>query len=80
MGYQQNAGGGWSGDLYIADEEQISEAEHPSDIHIRTIPSPEVIVNKLAGKYIFPLAEGRLKQRCLATSARCVCVGVGVGV
>merc|ERR1712096_422891 len=33
MGYDQQAGGGWSGDLYVADQEQIQEAEMFSERH-----------------------------------------------
>ena len=35
LGYDQQEGGGWSGDLLILDWEEIENAEHFSDIHIK---------------------------------------------
>ena len=34
LGYHQQAGGGWSGDLLLIDAEEVAAATHYSDIHI----------------------------------------------
>ena len=32
MGYVLHAGGGWSGDLYVLDQEEINQAQYRSDL------------------------------------------------
>ena len=62
MGYVQHAGGGWTGDLNVLDAEEVAAAQHFSDINIRRFKSQEV-TPKLCGKeFVFPLADGSLRQ------------------
>jgi hypothetical protein len=62
MGYDQQAGGGWSGDLLVADWDQIENAEYPSEIYIRRLKSAEIEVVKNGDNFRFPLAHGELRQ------------------
>ena len=62
LGYEQQEGGGWSGDLLVLDWEEIEQAEHFSDIHIKRFKASEVETSKLSGKFRFPLAEGLIRQ------------------
>ena len=62
IGYVQDAGGGWSGDLEVADWEEIQDAGMPSEIHTKRFKAKEITVIKVAGKFRFPLAGGDLKQ------------------
>ena len=62
MGYVQQAGGGWTGDLWVADWDQIENANHFSDIHMLRFKSKEVIAVKYRDRFRFPLAEGVLSQ------------------
>ena len=62
VGYVQHSGGGWSGDVYVVDWEEIDEAELRSDVHTKRFKADEckpVLVN---GIFQFPLAQGDLKQ------------------
>ena len=45
-GYQQHAGGGWTGDVEVIDWEQREDAEHVSEIHRRRFRSGENFVTK----------------------------------
>ena len=61
FGYHQKLGGRWSGDLWIADWEQMERATHPTHIVPTRIRRGDVVANKLAnGKFRFPIAEGAL--------------------
>ena len=62
VGYEQQAGGGWSGDLLIADWEQIENAEMHSQIHSKKFKAAEVEAVKIGNNFRFPLAEGVLRQ------------------
>ena len=65
LGYSQQAGGGWSGDLIIADWEEIETAESCHEIYPRRLRAKEVFPimhGKAKGSFSFPLAEGRLTQ------------------
>ena len=42
LGYEQQECGGWSSDLLVLDWEEIGNAEHFSDIHIRCFKAAEV--------------------------------------
>ena len=35
LGHSQQAGGGWSGDLYVLDWEELAAATHFSDVHVK---------------------------------------------
>ena len=62
MGYSQQNGGGWSNDLLILDQEDISEAESVKDVYLKRIPASQVNVMKVQDKYRFPLLTGELRQ------------------
>ncbi|MHC4951072.1 MAG: hypothetical protein ACYTEU_08835, partial [Planctomycetota bacterium] len=55
-------GGGWSGDLLIGDWEQIAGAEALSDINLKRFKSKEVTPCKNGKSFIFPVADGLLRQ------------------
>ena len=50
MGYHQRVGGSWSGDVFVADQEEIEQAESMKDIHIKRFMAPEVFPVKIAGQ------------------------------
>ena len=60
VGYAQQAGGGWTGDLFIADWQQIEQAEYSTDIHIKRFKAEEVEVVWKESDYCFPAARGDL--------------------
>ena len=62
LGYSQQAGGGWSGDLLIADWEEVASAQAFTDIHVKRLKAQEVTPRVLGEKFSFPVAEGRLRQ------------------
>ena len=62
VGYHQNAGGGWSGDVLIHDWEDIESATHSSDIHTKRFKAAEIKPVKVGGEFRFPLFEGDLSQ------------------
>ena len=60
IGYVQQAGGGWTGDLYIADWQQIEQAEYSTDIHIKRFKAEEVEVVWRNATCCFPIAADDL--------------------
>ena len=46
MGYYQQAGGGWSGDLFIIDIDELEEAEDAADVYIKKLKAEEGFVTK----------------------------------
>ena len=62
MGYSQQHGGGWNGDLLILDQEDISEADSVRDVYLKRIPASQVNVVLVQGKYRFPFVSGELRQ------------------
>jgi hypothetical protein len=54
VGYDQQAGGGWSGDLLVVDWDQVEIAEHFNDIYIKRFKAAEVEAIKVSDKYRFP--------------------------
>ena len=62
LGYVQHAGGGWSGDLLVADWEEIASAQSFSEIHLKRFKHEEVSPTKIGETFIFPVAEGSLRQ------------------
>ena len=59
VGYDQQAGGSWSGDLRVADWDDLEQAESAASVRIRRIGAKEVVYTK---PFRFPLAEGICKQ------------------
>ena len=62
MGYDQQAGGGWSGNLLLADWDTIENASNVSGVYILKFKSKEVFPVQSQGKFRFPLDEGVLCQ------------------
>ena len=63
VGYKQHAGGGWTGDLLVADWDEIENAQTPSQVHVKTFKAGEVFPMTLeSGNFIFPMFEGALKK------------------
>ena len=59
LGYALYAGGIWKGDVLIADFEEL-ETMVASEIYSKRLNVKEVIFPK-QGKFIFPIADGRIK-------------------
>jgi DNA (cytosine-5)-methyltransferase 1 len=68
LGYKQQAGGGWSDILWIADWDELNEAKHVSQVYPRDIPYQQVKPQLLNGEFIFPLVNGDLEQPGLKAS------------
>ena len=60
LGYALYAGGIWKGDVLIADLEEL-ETMDASEIYSKRLNAKEVIFPKQNGKFIFPVADGRIK-------------------
>ena len=60
LGYVQHAGGGWTGDLYIADWQQVTLATSSTDVHTKRFKAGEVEIAWKYGAFCFPVAEGDL--------------------
>ena len=60
IGYDQRAGGDWSGDYLVVDWEEREQADNAREVHVKRVKE----INKLTlkGKFRFPLAEGALSQ------------------
>ena len=54
------AGGIWKGDVLFADIEEL-ETMDASEIYSKRLNAKEVVFPKENGKFIFPVADGRLK-------------------
>ena len=52
IGYDQKAGGSWSGDLLVVDWDELENAETAAEIHVKRIGAKEVLSNP---KTIIPL-------------------------
>ena len=62
LGYDQHAGGGWSGDLLVADWEEVASAQSFSEIHIKRFKQKEITPTLAGESFKFPVAEGSLRQ------------------
>ena len=60
LGYALYAGGIWKGDIMVADIEEL-ETMDASEIYSKRLNAKEVIFPKENGKFIFPVADGRIK-------------------
>ena len=60
LGYALHAGGIWKGDVLVADLEEL-ETMDASEIYSKRLNAKEVIFPKENGKFIFPIADGRIK-------------------
>jgi hypothetical protein len=57
LGYEQHAGGGWSGDLLIADWEEIENAENASEIYPKRFKGNHCHLP--GGEILFPFSGGQ---------------------
>ena len=62
LGYELQAGAGWSGDLILADWDEIQEAECFSEVYPKRFKAGEVHPVMKNETYQFPIAEGNLRQ------------------
>ena len=62
VGYKQKVGGGWSGELIIADWEEIENADVHSTISKKVFLAQEVYAVKRDDEFVFPMADGILCQ------------------
>ena len=60
LGYALYAGGIWKGDILVADYEEL-ETMDASEIYSKRLNAKEVIFLTKKGKFIFPVADGRIK-------------------
>ena len=62
-GYHTNAGGGWSGDLYVIDWESLANAKSYWEVYPRRVKHAEVMVDGIEdNKFVFPVRSGQLRQ------------------
>ena len=62
LGYALYAGGIWKGDVLVADLEELQTMD-ASEIYSKRLNAKEVIFPKENGKFIFPVADERIKIR-----------------
>ena len=65
MGYAQQSGGGWSGNLLVAQVHQLQTAEQPQHVHLSTVHHKQVSVgfNRARAPHrIFPVFTGECSQ------------------
>ena len=62
LGYSQQAGGGWSGDLLLADWEALSACTDVKDFPIKRFKHKEVTPIMDGDSFRFPAAEAKRKQ------------------
>ena len=60
LGYALYAGGIWKGDVLVADLEEL-ETMDASETYSKRLNAKKVIFPKEKGKFIFPIANGRIK-------------------
>ena len=60
LGYALYAGGIWKGDMLVADIEEL-ETMDASEIYSKRLNAKEVIFPTGNGKFVFPVADGRIK-------------------
>ena len=64
LGYEQRAGGGWTGNFFVVDWNELENAEHVSEVHKKTIDAREVDVIKR------PARQGELRSACTQTYSK----------
>ena len=63
VGYSQQAGGYWSGDLLVVDKEELESIELLTELHIKRFNAKEIFAKTLDnGDFQFPLATGEWAQ------------------
>ena len=67
IGYDQRAGGSWSGDLFVVDWDEMENADMASSVLVKRVAAKEVVTQR---NVTFPLAEGSCRQPATRTSDR----------
>ena len=62
IGYHQQEGGGWSGDVEVIDWEELEQATEARSVKVKRFKAQEVKAMKYNGEFRYPLAEGDLDQ------------------
>ena len=65
LGYVQDWGGGWTGELEVLDWEDLDKATCQTQCKIKKIRAGDVepvLINEVRGAYNFPLKSGQLSQ------------------
>ena len=60
LGYVLYAGGVWKGNIMIADIEELKQMD-ASELHARRLNAKEVLTPMKCEKFIFPVADGKVK-------------------
>ena len=61
VGYYQEVGGGWNGNLFVVDVEKLMKHHHPSHVPVARVKWKEVIPVK-GDHFVFPFASGHITQ------------------
>ena len=61
LGYALYAGGIWKGEIVIADIEELEEMD-ASELHARRLNAKEVLTPMKGDNFIFPVADGTVKN------------------
>lgn len=67
-GCKQQAGGGWSGNLKVIDQDEMNEQKHITQVYLRDSPSDQMWPQVVGGRFHVLLAEGELNQPGLKAS------------
>ena len=70
MGYKQEAGGGWDGNLLVLDTEDLQDAACYNDVYVKTFKAAEVLEDFIDGKPWFPVAAETVQQPSTASRLR----------
>ena len=62
IGYKQQAGGGWSGNLRVLGWDELNEATHVSRVYERDLPADQARPQKVNHKFQSPLINRDLNQ------------------
>ena len=60
LGYALSAGGIWTGDIMVADIEELEEMD-ASELHARRLNAKEVLTPQRSGNFFLPVADGTVK-------------------
>jgi hypothetical protein len=62
-GYEQRAGGGWTGNMRFVDWEELEEAENATDVLVKTMNMKQItMIKNSKDAFVFPLVEKALTQ------------------
>ena len=56
VGYAQQAGGGWNGDVEVIDAFDLTNAQEVSEVYTKRVSADEIVIDKdVHGDFIFPI-------------------------